>query len=55
MLTPPPRTGSGTILEANRCQVPLIAVPNPTLMDNHQEELAVRCDRQNWAVHGKLG
>ncbi|KAE9400735.1 glycosyl transferase [Gymnopus androsaceus JB14] len=32
--------GSGTILDVLRMDKPLIVVPNPTLLDNHQEELA---------------
>ncbi|KAI0310895.1 glycosyltransferase family 1 protein [Amylostereum chailletii] len=32
--------GSGTILDVLRKPKPLIVVPNPTLLDNHQEELA---------------
>ncbi|THH18496.1 hypothetical protein EW146_g2504 [Bondarzewia mesenterica] len=32
--------GSGTILDVLRKGKPLIIVPNPTLLDNHQEELA---------------
>jgi beta-1,4-N-acetylglucosaminyltransferase len=32
--------GSGTILEVLRVPKPLIAVPNPCLLHNHQEELA---------------
>ncbi|KAK3381280.1 hypothetical protein B0H63DRAFT_475234 [Podospora didyma] len=47
--------GSGTILEALRYQAPLVVVPNPTLMDNHQAELAEECEKQNWAVYGILG
>jgi hypothetical protein len=48
-------TGSGTILEAMRYQAPLIMVPNPTLMDNHQAELAEECEQQGWGIAGKLG
>lgn len=32
--------GSGTILDVLRLPRPLIVVPNPTLLDNHQQELA---------------
>lgn len=33
-------TGSGTILDVLRQGKWLIVVPNPTLLDNHQEDLA---------------
>ena len=33
-------TGSGTILDVLRRGKPLIIVPNPTLLDNHQEDMA---------------
>ena len=36
LLTP----GSGSIFEALRLRRPLVVVPNPALMDNHQAELA---------------
>jgi beta-1,4-N-acetylglucosaminyltransferase len=39
MLTSP-SLGTGTILEAIRISVPIVVVPNPSLQDNHQEELA---------------
>jgi len=32
--------GAGSLFEALRLRRPLIAVPNPLLMDNHQAELA---------------
>ncbi|KAI0374964.1 glycosyltransferase family 1 protein [Pilatotrama ljubarskyi] len=32
--------GSGTIIDVLRLGKPLIVVPNPTLLDNHQEELS---------------
>ena len=32
-------TGSGSIFETLTAQKPLIVVPNPLLMDNHQVEL----------------
>ncbi|KAK0616255.1 hypothetical protein B0T14DRAFT_433193 [Immersiella caudata] len=47
--------GTGTVLEAMRYSAPLVVVPNPTLMNNHQAELAEECEKQRWAVHGKLG
>ena len=33
-------TGSGTILDVLRLKKPLIVVPNSSLLDNHQQELA---------------
>ncbi|DAA76464.1 TPA_exp: UDP-N-acetylglucosamine transferase subunit ALG13 [Trichophyton benhamiae CBS 112371] len=47
--------GSGTILEALRLGLPLIVVPNPALMHNHQAELATELASANYVVHGKLG
>ncbi|KIK59811.1 glycosyltransferase family 1 protein [Collybiopsis luxurians FD-317 M1] len=32
--------GSGTIVDVLRMDKPLIVIPNPTLLDNHQQELA---------------
>ncbi|RHZ48963.1 N-acetylglucosaminyldiphosphodolichol N-acetylglucosaminyltransferase catalytic subunit ALG13 [Aspergillus thermomutatus] len=42
--------GSGTILEALRMGIPLIVVPNPSLQDNHQEELARQLQKQGYVV-----
>jgi beta-1,4-N-acetylglucosaminyltransferase len=46
--------GSGTVLDALRISVPLIVVPNETLLDNHQVELAEALAAQEYVVHGKL-
>ncbi|RMZ12844.1 hypothetical protein D0860_02776, partial [Hortaea werneckii] len=46
--------GSGTILDALRIAVPIIVVPNPDLLDNHQVELAEALAEQAYVVHGKL-
>ena len=34
------QAGSGTILDVLRLKKPLVVVPNPSLLDNHQQELA---------------
>lgn len=46
--------GSGTILKAMRTNTPLIVVPNATLLDNHQVELAEELARLGYVIHGKL-
>lgn len=46
--------GSGSILDALRIAVPLIVVPNPDLLDNHQVELAEVLAAQGYVVHGHL-
>jgi len=38
-----------------RYSAPLVVVPNPALMNNHQAELAEECETQRWAIYGKLG
>ncbi|TFK27370.1 glycosyltransferase family 1 protein [Coprinopsis marcescibilis] len=40
--------GSGTILDVLRMGKPLIVVPNPTLLHNHQQELADVLAEQNY-------
>ncbi|KAL2821944.1 glycosyltransferase family 28 C-terminal domain-containing protein [Aspergillus granulosus] len=42
--------GSGSILAALRFGVPLVVVPNPTLQDNHQEELADVLQQEGYAI-----
>lgn len=48
------RIGAGTILDALRLSIPIIVVPNPSLLDNHQVELARELDRQGYVVHGEM-
>lgn len=37
-----------------RIDLPIIVVPNPELLDDHQTELAVEVERQGYCVHGRL-
>lgn len=46
--------GSGSILEALRADVLLIAVPNETLLHNHQEELADVLSEQHYLIRGHI-
>jgi len=46
--------GSGTILDALRTGVPIIVVPNETLLDNHQVELAEELASQEYVIYGRL-
>ena len=47
-------SGSGSILDALRIAVPIIVVPNPELLDNHQVELAEELAAQGYVIHGHL-
>jgi beta-1,4-N-acetylglucosaminyltransferase len=47
-------TGAGTVLDAMRLDVPIIVVPNTSLLDNHQAELAEELERQGYAIYGHL-
>ncbi|EAW10766.1 N-acetylglucosaminyldiphosphodolichol N-acetylglucosaminyltransferase catalytic subunit ALG13 [Aspergillus clavatus NRRL 1] len=42
--------GSGTILDVLRLGIPLVVVPNPSLQDNHQEELARELQKQGYVL-----
>ena len=42
--------GAGTILDGMRLSVPLIVVPNDSLLDNHQDELAEELESQGYAT-----
>lgn len=46
--------GSGTILDALRVGIPFIVVPNESLLDNHQVELAEALAEQEYVVYGRL-
>jgi beta-1,4-N-acetylglucosaminyltransferase len=47
--------GTGSVLEALRLGVPFVAYANPSLMHNHQAELAAEMDRRGVGVRGDLG
>ncbi|KAL8684008.1 MAG: hypothetical protein Q9186_000038 [Xanthomendoza sp. 1 TL-2023] len=46
--------GSGSILDAMRIEVPLIVVPNTSLLHNHQVDLAEELAKQGYLVRGHL-
>ncbi|KAI1332637.1 glycosyltransferase family 1 protein [Xylariaceae sp. FL0255] len=47
--------GSGSILDALECDSKLVAVPNTSLMDNHQLQIAEDMESKGFLVHGVLG
>jgi len=46
--------GAGTVLDALRLGLPLIVVPNRSLLDNHQQELAEELERQGYVVRADV-
>ncbi|KAI1389840.1 glycosyltransferase family 1 protein [Hypoxylon trugodes] len=47
--------GSGSILDALDFNTNIIAVPNTSLMDNHQVEIAEEMEAQGFLIQGKIG
>ncbi|KAH8596474.1 glycosyl transferase [Bisporella sp. PMI_857] len=47
--------GSGTILDIMRLGLPMIVVPNPNLLHNHQQELADELDRLGYCTQSTVG
>jgi len=47
--------GAGSVMDATRIGLPVVAVPNNTLLENHQEELAKTFSNMGYLVYGKLG
>ncbi|KAI0164238.1 hypothetical protein GGR52DRAFT_558944 [Hypoxylon sp. FL1284] len=47
--------GSGSILDALDLNANIVAVPNTSLMDNHQSEIAEEMEYQGFLVQGKIG
>lgn len=45
--------GSGSVFEALSLGRPLVVVPNPILMDNHQAELAEHLEREGVAARAE--
>ena len=45
--------GSGSILEALRIDVPLVVVPNNTLLHNHQVEVAEILEEYGYVIYGR--
>jgi beta-1,4-N-acetylglucosaminyltransferase len=46
--------GAGTILDCLRLDIPTIVVPNTSLLDNHQDELARELERQGYVTRGSV-
>jgi beta-1,4-N-acetylglucosaminyltransferase len=46
--------GTGSVLDAIRIGVPVIVVPNSTLLDNHQVEFAEVMAKMDYVAYGNL-
>lgn len=46
--------GAGTILDGMRLGLSLIVIPNDTLLDNHQDELAEELEAQGYATRSDI-
>ncbi|KAE8445318.1 hypothetical protein EG329_013556 [Mollisiaceae sp. DMI_Dod_QoI] len=46
--------GAGTVMDAMRLGLSMVVVPNTSLLDNHQDELALELDAQNYATRSDI-
>lgn len=46
--------GTGSILDAMRLNIRLVVVPNPKLLDNHQEDFAKELERQGYVTKSDI-
>lgn len=46
--------GTGSILAARRMSIPIVVVPNSSLLNNHQVELAEALAAQGQVIYGCL-
>jgi beta-1,4-N-acetylglucosaminyltransferase len=47
-------TGSGSLMDGLTFGVPTVLVPNPSLLNNHQEELAQEAEKAGYCIRGDL-
>jgi len=46
--------GSGSLIDGMSVGVPTVLVPNTSLLDNHQEELAVKSEEAGYCIRGDI-
>jgi beta-1,4-N-acetylglucosaminyltransferase len=46
--------GSGSLMDGISFGVPTVLVPNPSLLNNHQEELAQEAEKAGYCIRGDL-